>query len=438
MIDPNQISLFESDLLGERYYRYCHESGLPVFVFPKKMTSTYALFAADFGSVDHAFDAAGREQMPEGVAHFLEHKLFSNEDGSDSFEHFSALGADANAYTSHTRTVYLFSCTSRFEESLEELIRFVTHPYFTPKTVKKEQGIIAEEIRMCRDNPYDRCYYNMLAGLYAAHPVRKDICGSVQSISSITDQVLYRAYHTFYQPSNMALVVCGDVEPRAVFSLVEEALASLPPTKKATPPRCSVVEAASAHRQYVKEAGQVAKPIFSIGIKDTELPADPRERARRDAGMAILNEILFSEAGELYNSLVDRGLISPELSFEYALTRDFAFNQIAGEAADPEQVLDEILAYLEEKKKSGLSREDFERCRRIEYAEYIKSFDSVEEIANTLLAFVFDNAELFDYAEIVREMELPFVEQLLHSVFDPAHFTLSVVTPRQQKSEVTV
>ena len=200
---------FHSELLGENYERIVHKSGLPIYVFPKKMATAHALLAVNYGSVDGATDK--NVAFPDGIAHFLEHKLFANEDGSDSFERFSAFGADANAYTSHTRTVYLFSATDRFADSLSELIDFVTHPYFTPESVEKEQGIIAEEIRMCRDNPYDRCYYNMLEGLYQKHPVKKEICGSIASIASITDQTLYDCYRTYYRLSNMALVVCGDV-----------------------------------------------------------------------------------------------------------------------------------------------------------------------------------------------------------------------------------
>jgi len=361
--------IYQSSLLGESYTFFQHPSGLPVYVFPKKMTTTYALFAVDFGSVDNALDAEGRELLPDGVAHFLEHKLFANEDGSDSFERFSAFGADANAYTSHTRTVYLFSTTERFFDSLAELVRFVTHPYFTKETVEKEQGIIGEEIRMCRDNPYDRCYYNMMAGLYQSHPVRLDICGSHASIAQITDRVLYRAYEAFYKPENMALIICGDVDPNEVLSAVD---ANLPVYGKQTPVvRRTVSEAPHAWQSTVREKGQVAKPVFSIGVKDTDLPADPRARLKKDVGMAILNEMLFSQAGELYNKLYDSGMISPELSADYALTRDFAFNQISGESWEPEAVLDAIKAYIGEKQQGHLSESDFERCRRIEYAEYI-------------------------------------------------------------------
>ncbi len=428
MNKQNSIT-FKSDLLGESYIYHKHESGVSIYVFPKEMTTSYALFAADFGSVDSALDADGQRPLPDGIAHFLEHKLFSNADGTDSFERFAALGADANAYTSHTRTVYLFSCTEHFEESFAELIDFVTHPYFTPETVAKEQGIIGEEIRMCRDNPYDRCYYNMLAGLYKDHPVKKDICGSITSIASITDQTLYEAYNTYYRPENMTLVVCGNVDADAVLALAD---VHLPQRGQiASIPRFTVKEAPYAAMPYIEEVGQVAKPVFSIGVKDTHIPGTALERLKRDAGMAVLSEMLFSEAGALYNELYDEGLISPEFSTEYVLTRDFAFLQLAGESAEPKKVFEKVNAYLAERIQQGLNPVDFERCRRIEYAEYIKSFDSTEEIANTLLSFAIEDAALFSYADVIDSIDLDFVEQLMREVFDPAAMTLSVVLPTE-------
>ena len=393
------------------------------------MTSTYALLATDFGAVDHTL---GGEELPDGVAHFLEHKLLTNEEGSDAFEHFSALGADANAYTSHTRTVYLFSCTEHFNEALGELLHFVTHPFFTKETVKKEQGIIAEEIRMCRDNPYDRCYYNMLKGLYAHHPVKRDICGSISSIEKITPQLLYQVHEAYYQPSNMTLVVCGDVDPDTVYDIASKHIKETP--KAPRPVRPTVFEDRHVHHARVSGHGQVAKPIFSIGVKDTAFPEDPTERLRRDAGMAILCEMLFSGSGELYNSLFDEGLISPELSYDYALTEDFAFLQIAGEANDPDAVFTRIREYLAKKQQTGLSLEDFERCRRIEYAEYIKSFDSTEEIANTLLSFAMEGVDIFSYSEVLSGITLSFVEGLLREVFDPSCFTLSVIFPKKEET----
>ena len=417
---------FHSDLLGETYYRVIHQSGLPIYVFPKKMATTHALLAVNYGSVDQG--VCGKNVVfPDGIAHFLEHKLFTNEDGSDSFERFTALGADANAYTSHTRTVYLFSATDHFADALAELIDFVTHPYFTPESVKKEQGIIGEEIRMCRDNPYDRCYYNMLEGLYQKHPVKKEICGSIASIEQITDQTLYDCYRSYYRVDNMALVVCGDVTVDEVLAIADARLPKV--AEKTSIERARTKEPAAVNAPRVSERGQVAKPIFSIGVKDVHIPADPLERAKRDAGMAILSEMLFSESGELYEHLFDIGLISPEFSADFALTRDFGFLQISGESGDPDRVLEEILAFIQQQKKNGLSRKDFERCRRVEFAEYIKGFDSTEEIANTLIAFVFDGAEIFSYADILRDMDFDYISALFEAFFDPAYMTLSIIKP---------
>lgn len=423
----HETTRYQSDLLGEHYLCYRHPSGLPIYVFPKKLSTAYALFAADYGASDNILSAEGKPTLPSGVAHFLEHKLFANADGSDSFERFSALGADANAYTSHTRTVYLFSCTDRFDEAFSELLTFVTHPYFTEENVARERGIIAEEIRMCRDNPYERCYYNMLRGMYHTHPVASDVCGTLASVARITPETLYTAYRTFYDLSNMVLAVCGDVAPETVFDLADQLL---PKTAKNAPvPRLSNKITPRVYRPRTAAKGVVARPIFSIGIKDTAVPSESAARVRRDACFSVLQEILFGPSGELYQSLTDRGMIAPGLATDYVISRDAAFQQIAGEADDPEAVLGEILAYIEKMRKTGIPQADFERCRRVEYAEYIKSFDSCEEIANTLLSFVMEGATLFEQAEVIRTMRREEVENLLCTCYRPEQITLSVVDP---------
>ena len=419
----------ESALLGERYHTAYHKSGLPVIVFPKKMSTTYAMLAVRFGSIDNT-TGQGDATFPDGVAHFLEHKLFANEDGSDSFERFSALGADANAYTAYSRTVYLFSCTDHFEQALAELLRFVSHPWFTEASVSKERGIIGEEIKMCRDDPYDRCYQNMLRGLYEKHPARINICGSEQSIANITPQILYDAYRTYYTPSNMALIVCGDVTPEQVMTIAD---AELKDFGGAPAPKYQAVsEKPIAAAPSTVAHGQVAKPIFVIGIKDVCIPASPEARTRRGSAMDILSEMLFSETGELYNRLHDAGLLSPEISFGYAQTRDVGFLRLSGESDEPETVQKEIFAYLEEVRKTGLSREDFEHCRRIEFAEYIKSFDSTEEIAENLVDNFFDGADLFSLGEVIQSITFEEVTALFEEFFDPARATLSVVLPNQK------
>ena len=430
-LTPHQYH--RDSFLGEEYHEFRHVSGLPIYVFPKKMTATYAIFGTKYGSIHNSFRVGknGEEiTVPDGIAHFLEHKLFCAEDGSDAFERFSEYGADANAYTSFNKTCYLFSATERFEESLCELLSFVTHPYFTAETVASEVGIISEEIRMYDDNPSDRCFYGMLEAMYHTHSIRRNICGSVESISQITPELLYQCYRTFYRLSNMALVVCGDVSDEAVLRIADEVLPKIPEDE------LSVIctnenesEPASVLSSYREQRMQVSKPMFNIGIKDTEIPEDVRARQKKDAAMAILDEMLFSRAGALYEDLLDRNLISPALSYGYTISESSAYNSIAGEADDPKLVLREILKHLKKIRKMGLSRDDFIRGKRVMYAEIVKSFDSTDSIANNLFSFLCEDSELLSYAQILEEVTFEEVVALFEHAFDEEKIALSVILP---------
>ena len=424
--------VFENPLLGESYEKITLPCGLDIYVFRKELTTAYAILGVGYGSIHSRFASSHDEELkdvPDGVAHFLEHKLFMNEDGSDSFEHFSEYGADANAYTSFNKTAYLFSCTENFEKSLGELLRFVTHPYFTPQSVDSEKGIIAEEIRMYDDSPSDRCFYGMLEGMYENHSIRKNICGSVDSISKITSDILYRCYNTFYNPQNMALVICGNVDTDAVIRIAEAELPSYSRPFVAKTDNENIGEAPSSFRQYVEQRMQVSKPLFNIGFKDTEIPALSDDRQKKDAIMAILNEMIFSRAGRLYEHLFENGIISPNMSYGYTISATSAYNSIAGEADDPKRVLKEILDYIDGLRSDGLSYEDFLRGKRVMYAEFVKSFDSTENIANNLLSFIFEGAELLSYANIIESVTFEDVEKTFKKIFDPRSVSLSVILP---------
>jgi len=434
----NNFSLLQthrSALLGEEYRVWRHQSGLDIYIFPKKMTATYAIFGTKYGSIHNSFrteDSSHMTTVPDGIAHFLEHKLFTAEDGSDAFERFSEYGADANAYTSFNKTCYLFSCTERFEDSLRELLSFVTHPYFTPESVASEVGIISEEIRMYDDNPSDRCFYGMLEAMYHTHSIRRNICGSIQSISEITADLLYRCYHTFYRLSNMALVICGDVSDEEVLRIADDVL----PKQSGNEPAVfcqneNEQEPPEVLDSYREQTMQVSKPLFNIGIKDTEIPADGRARQKKDAAMAILDEMLFSRAGEIYNDLLERDLISPALSYGYTISESSAYNSLAGEADDPKLVLEEIQKHIARIQKTGLSREDFERGKRVMYAEFVKSFDSTDSVANNLFTFICEDSELLSYAEILEEITFGEVCALFEHAFEKEKISLSVILPLQ-------
>jgi predicted Zn-dependent peptidase len=231
----------------------------------------------------------------------------------------------------------------------------------------------------------------------------------------------------------MALIVCGDVTPERVMQIANKQLAGW--RGNSAPVYQGVMEAPEAAFPRTEVRGQVAKPIFAIGIKDADVPADPAARTRRDAAMDILCEMLFSDTGELYNRLVDEAMISPEFSSGYVQTRDVGFLRLSGESNDPDAVLAEVYKFLEKTAQNGLSREEFEHCRRIEFAEYIKGFDSTEEIADNLVAYLFDDADLFGYVDVIKSITFEEVELLFQSFFHPERFTLSVVRPQNEDKE---
>ncbi|MBO5213114.1 MAG: insulinase family protein [Clostridia bacterium] len=432
-----EIVLKENKMLGEKYYSFKHKTGLDVYVFPKKMTTSYALFATKYGAIDNKFKLAGESEyteVPDGIAHFLEHKMFECEGGVDAFELYAKTGASANAYTSNAMTAYLFSSTEKFYESLEILLDFVTHPYFTETTVQKEQGIIGQEIRMYDDHPGARLEKGLLQAMYKYNKMRIDVAGTVESIAQIDADVLYKCYNTFYNLRNMVLVVCGDIEVVGVEKICDKIL------KEA--PNQEIIRAYDDENEptevYEKRAEcelSVSKPIFAIGIKDMDISNDPEQRMKKAYAMNILNDILFSQSSEFYNELYERNLISHDLSYAFEHTKRCSFNQISSESQNPEKVYEFFVAYIKKMQQRGIDREDFELAKRTIYASCIKSFDSTEDIANNMVYNLFDGADILDAPDIISSIDFEYVSLLLSSMFKEEYYAMSVVNPigKEQK-----
>ena len=433
----HDVKMIECPALSEKYYYYKHPSGLDIYFLPKNMTSSYAFFGTRYGSVDNTFKTDEKSDfltVPDGIAHFLEHKLFANEDGSDSFERFSMYGADANAYTSFDKTTYYFGCTEKFFESLRELLTFVTHPYFTEESVAKERGIIEQEISMYDDNPSDRCFYGMLECLYEKHSIKRNICGSAESIARITPELLYDCYRVFYDLSNMVLAVSGDLDFEDILNLADEILPRENNAKEIIRSNENLLEKKESVRNYTEQRMNVATPIFSIGIKDTDIPAEPDEIVRKDALMYLLNEMLFSASTEFVDGLLDRDIIYPPLRYSYTISQGFAFNTISGKADDPKRVYGEILAYLEKIKRDGLEHEDFTRAKRVIYAEFVKLFDSTENIANQMFSYGCDRFDILLNYDMINSITFEEVSSLLHKTFKEEYMTLSIIYPLESKN----
>ncbi len=419
------FTLKENKAIGEKYYYVKHKSGLRVYVFPKEMGTSYAAFATKFGSVDCRFKTDGREVvLPDGVAHFLEHKMFENSDGRDTFELYAKTGASANAYTSNNRTVYLFSAADNVCESLEILLSFVTDPYFTKETIAKEQGIIGQEIKMYDDNPDWQLYFGMLDGLYANNPVKIDIAGTVETIAEITPDTLFDAYNTFYNLDNMALVVSGNVLPEDVLAVCDKVLEY----KKAPGiERIYPEEQKKINKEIVTKKMQVSMPMFSVGIKDNNCPLSGKELGKKRAAYGILMDMMFSKSAPFYTRLMDEGLIDSGFSFAYEGHETFGYAELGGNSNEPGRVFEEVKKEVAFYKQNGLDRESFERIKRANYAHLLRMFNSTDDIANEMISALFDGLDILDYPEICAGVTFEDVTSLLSEGFD--EFTLSEIYP---------
>lgn len=421
----------ENKMLNEKYFFFKHKSGLDVYVIPKKMTTSYAIFATQYGAIDNKFKLSTDKEfttVPDGIAHFLEHKLFECEGGIDAFELFAKTGASANAYTSNTMTAYIFSCAENFYDSLEILLDFVTHPYFTEQTVQKEQGIIGQEIRMYDDNPGARLHKGLMKALYEKNKIRIDVAGTTESIAEINADVLYKCYNTFYNLNNMALCVCGDINVNDVEKVCDKILKESDKFDVVRDPE-DENEPNTVYQKRVSCELDVNKPIFAIGIKDTNISKDPKERTKKAYAIEILNEILFSQSSKFYNDLYNENLISQDFSSGAEHTKFCSFNAISAESQDPEAVYTRFVEYIEEMKKNGINYEEFELSKRTVYASHIKSFDSVENIGDNFIYNLFDGADLLDAADIISSISFEYVEDLLRQMYKEEMYAMSIVNP---------
>lgn len=382
------------------------------------------MFGTKYGSVDTRFRIKGEKnftEVPEGIAHFLEHKLFESEE-LDAFARFEKTGANANAFTSFDKTCYIFGCSGNFEQSLEILLDFVKHPYFTEATVQKEQGIIGQEIRMYQDDPDWQVLFNLLRGIYENNPVRIDIAGTVESISEITADLLYSCYNTFYNNSNMALAVAGSVTAEQVLKIADRVL------KKEEPIEIENVfpeEPEKPKTDYIEEKLGVDIPKFALGFKQTHKTA--AVTAEQSVKTDIALDIIAGKTSLLYSEMLEQGLINPTFGSEYFTGRGFAFPMFIGESREPEKVRDKIFAEIERLRKDGISDDDFEISAKRLYGIGVRSFNDVDDLANNIISSHFDGYNLFSKTEAFRSVTKEDVYKVITDGFEKEKACLSVI-----------
>lgn len=424
---PSDIKIIKSERTGSQAHFIKHSSGLSIYVMEMPgFTGTSAMFGTRYGSVNTTFKTKADEDfitVPEGIAHFLEHKLFENED-CDAIKLFAEMGANDNAYTSFDSTVYYFDCTDNFIESLEILLDFVTHPYFTQKSVDKEQGIIAQEIKMCEDNPYRCVYFNLLQAVYKNHPVRTEIAGTVDSIASIDAELLYRCYNTFYNPNNMVLAVAGNCRLEDVLACVDKIIKSSDDIGLV----CKMPdEPNEVYKKKVTSQMPVGIPLFAFGFKAP--PSRAKERLKNEYISSFLLSLIFGQTSKFYRENTISGLINSSLESETLSGEGFFVNILTGESHDPEKlskiITDEIRRVLEE----GIDEREFEMLKRSRFGSIIKSFNSVSGCCSRLIDNHFASCGPFDAADVLAELTLCDVMQGIKTFLNPDNMSVSIIYP---------
>ncbi len=313
------------ELIDERVFEQELENGLRLFIIPKPgFQKTFVTYTTQFGSLDNQFKPLGQDQfvtVPDGVAHFLEHKLFEKEE-EDLFTAFAEDNAQANAFTSFDRTSYLLSATDNIENNIKRLLTMVETPYFTKETVDKEKGIIAEEIKMYQEQPGYKLMFNTLRAMYQRHPIRVDIAGSVESIYDITKDDLYLCYETFYHPSNMVLFVVGDVNPEEICRIVKQHEDAHNKVNQPKIERGLVDEPEDVKEAFVTESMKIQSPRLMLGFKNKPLQEAPQKYVQRDLEMSLFFELIFGEETDFYQNLLNEGLIDDTFGYQFVLKLD--------------------------------------------------------------------------------------------------------------------
>ena len=422
--------------LDEVVHEAVMDDGLRVRVVPKPgYQKKYALVTVGYGSVDNAFVPVGEseaQRVPEGIAHFLEHKLFEDEAG-DVFDEFARHGASANAYTTATETAYHFTTSTQFEQCLELLLDFVTDPYFTDEQIEKERGVIAQEIRMYDDDPDARGHLELLRCLYHEHPLRQDIPGTVESIQAIDKGLLELCHRTFYQPENMVLSVAGDLDPQAVFAQVQANVTRRREQRGAHPAgpiaRVEVDEPETLFRAQHEIAMEVARPKLVIGYKDT--PCGVGEPALIQTLRAyLLNELLFGRSSEFYEAHYADGLIDPSFYSYYTASRGgYAYSLIGGETDEPDRLVEAVEQRFAWARAGGLAEDDFARVRNKVVGYYLKGFNSVEQVASREADACLEGYDLLRYLDLLEAITLADLRETLDRLYVPERRAVSLIRP---------
>lgn len=412
-------------------------NGLDVYILPKKgFSKTFVTFTTKYGSIDRTFVPIGESEpitVPDGIAHFLEHKMFEKEDG-DVFQQFSESGASANAFTSFTRTAYLFSATDHIYKNTETLLNFVQEPYFTPETVNKEKGIIGQEITMYDDQPDWRLYFGAIENMYHTHPVKIDIAGTIESIDKITADHLYTCYNTFYHPSNMLLFVVGNIDPTEMMAFIEQ-----------NQGKKEFKEPSDIQRHFEEEPTDVAvksrelrmdvqKPKVYVGLKAKQTNLSGEEMLKHELSVQIALECLYGRASDFYTDVYENGLIDESFAYDFSLEKGYGFALLGSDSNNPDQLADKIKEVINNA-GSLLTENSVERVKRKKIGFYLRALNSMEFIANQFTRYKFNDMNLFDAVPVIEKLTPQDIKTALETIQGESQQTVFKVLPSSEQAK---
>ncbi|MDW0115671.1 pitrilysin family protein [Sporosarcina thermotolerans] len=421
------------DNLQETLFHEKLDNGLSVYILPKRgFSKTYVTFTTKYGSIDRTFIPRGKKDfvtVPDGIAHFLEHKMFDKKEG-DVFQKFGVLGASANAFTSFTRTSYLFSTTENLYENTKVLLDFVQEPYFTKEKVEKEKGIIAQEITMYDDNPDWRNYFGTIESLYKEHPVRIDIAGTIETIEEITAEHLYECYETFYHPSNMAVFVIGAVDPEEMMNFIKEDQKGKEFSEPEEITREFPKEPLEATTEKTVLEMDVQRPKFNFGMKCNRTDLKGDEMIRQDLAVHLVLDILFGRTSEFYTKAYNDNLIDETYNYDFTLEKGFGFAMVESDTENPTDLEAVIRKTLSSQVENWTVTEaDLERARKRRIGQFMRSLNSIEFISNQFTTYNFNDMNLFDVVPTLEKMTIDHLKDAFSTISDLNSHTVMTIVP---------
>ncbi len=388
------------------------DNGLEVYVVPKlDYDKTYAIISTRYGGIDNRFipyDNNKYVEYPKGIAHFLEHKLFEMEDGVDASMQLTKLGASSNAFTAFDRTSYLFSTTSNVKECTEYLLDFVQSPYFTDENIKKECGIIEQEIKMYLDDPDSALFWGTLKNLYKENFIATDLVGTVESINKITKEMLYSCYNTFYHPSNMSIFLIGNVDESIIDVIKEnQAKKSFLPIKEIK--RKYVYD---EFKPLVKESIKymdVLIPKVSLGVRFNKIFDNPQ---MIDIKLSLLSNIFFGESSDLKLELMEKGLINDTFGYYADFNKSASFFILSGDSESPDELYNILEEFVKDLPNKEIDEYLFECAKRSLIGQYIYLLNSIESTAQTFTTCLYSGNNLYNMIEIIKKFKVSDLDEI--------------------------